>query len=181
MRYGVRSSRPLGRVLTMKITPILRSWIAVLFLALCFAGCKKKDTDDEAIRAAVRQHLVSLGTLNLQAMDMDFTKVTVQDNQANAEVSFRPKTGAPADAQMRVAYRLEKREGNWSVVKTTAAGGVIEHPAPGANPHAQPGQGSVHGNLPNFQDVLGVPKSGANGTLPPGHPQVPSSPSQPQQ
>ena len=158
---------------------ILKLSILVVLAFFCFSGCKQKQTDDDAIRAAVRQHLVSLGTLNLQAMDMDFTKVTIQENQASAEVSFRPKTGAPAGAAMQVAYRLERHDGNWSVVKTAAVGGVIEHPAPGANPHTQPVQGQIHGNLPNFKDVLGTPTSGANTTLPPGHPPVSTSASQP--
>lgn len=170
-----RGARQLGRSLITINTRSLKLLVAVAISLCCFSGCQKKQADDDAIRAAVKQHLVSLGTLNLQAMDMDFNKVTIQDNQATAAVSFRPKTGAPAGAAMQVAYRLERREGNWSVVKTAAAGGVIEHPAPGANPHAQSGQGSVHGSLPNFQDVLGQPKSGSEGSPPPGHP--PAAPS----
>ena len=159
----------------MNTTQPLKILLAATIGVLCIAGCGKKQTADDAIRAAVRQHLVSLNTLNLQAMDMDFTKVTVQDNQANAEVSFRPKTGAPAGAAMQVAYRLEKHDGNWAVVKTAAVGGVIDHPAPGANPHTEPGQREVHGNLPNFKDILGAPNSESSGALPPGHPPVSSS------
>jgi len=84
------------------------------FFALALtAGCKQKQSDDEAIRSAVRQHLTSVGTLNLQAMDMDFTKIAIQYNQASADVSFRPKTGAPAGAAMQVSYELEKQEGTW--------------------------------------------------------------------
>jgi hypothetical protein len=130
-------------------------------LLFCFAailgvlsGCKQKADDDEAVRAAVRQHLTSLGTLNLQAMDMDFTKIAVQNNQASAEVSFRPKTGAPAGATMQVSYQLEKQDGAWKVVKKSVPGGMIEHPDPNANPHGNAAGGSVHGKLPNFQEVL---------------------------
>ena len=143
----------------------------VLSMAAVF-GCRKKQNEDEAIRAAIRQHLVSLNTLNLQAMDMDFKKVAVNGNQASAEVTFTPKTGAPAGAAMQVAYRLEKRDGNWAVIKTAAAGGAIGHPDPGQNPPAQGTPGDVHGNLPNFKDVIGGQGASGKSELPPGHPPV---------
>jgi len=47
---------------------------------------------------------------------------------------------------------------------------MIEHPNPNANPHGQNVQGSVHGKLPNFQEVLGTTTSGRSDALPPGHP-----------
>ena len=147
---------------------------ALVFALVTLPGCKQASSDDDAIRAAVRQHLVSLGTLNLQAMDMDFTKVDVQKNQATADVSFRPKTGAPTGAAMQVSYRLEKQDGTWRVIKTAVAGGMIEHPNPNANPHGQNVSGSVHGNLPNFKEILGTDDSGAGNTLPAGHPNVSS-------
>ena len=146
--------------------------IAIFLVAACFSGCQKKASDDDAIRAAINKHLLSIGTLNLQAMDMDVTQTTVQDDHATAQVTFRPKTGAPTGAAMQVSYQLEKRDGNWSVLKTAAAGGMIEHPAPGTNPHTQPAQGAVHNGLPNFQDILGSPNPGATPSLPPAHPPV---------
>ena len=145
------------------------------------AGCQKKATDDNAIRDAINKHLLSIGTLNLQAMEMDVTQTTIQDDHATAQVTFRPKTGAPTGAAMQVSYQLEKRDGTWSVLKTAAAGGMIEHPAPGTNPHEQPAQGPVHNGLPNFQDILGSPNLGANPSLPPGHPAVAPGQPPPQQ
>jgi hypothetical protein len=140
--------------------------IAILATAaLLIAGCKQKQGDDEAIQAAIRQHLTALGTLNLQSMDMEFTKISVQNNQAIADVSFRPKTGAPADAKMQVSYQLQKQDGNWKVIKKSAPGGMIEHPDPNANPHGQTPAGPVHGKLPNFQDILG-----SNGSSAPNQP-----------
>ena len=134
--------------------------IASCALALAFvSGCKQKPSDDEAVRSAVRQHLSSLGTLNMQAFDTNFTTIVIQNNQASAEVSFRPKTGAPAGAAMQVSYQLEKHEGNWRVVKKSTPGGMIQHPDANANPHASPVQGEVHGKLPNFQEMLGTTNS----------------------
>lgn len=156
----------------MKNLAAMMKFFAVMTLMLVIAGCHKAQTQDDAIRAAVQQHLVALKTLNLQAMDMQFNKVTIDRGQADADVTFRPKAGATAGAEMQISYHLEKRDGNWSVVKTGAAGGAINHPAPGANPHTQPPDGNVHGSLPNFQDVLGQQKPGGDASLPAGHPPV---------
>ena len=143
--------------------------IAALAVALLLAaGCGQKPNDDEAIRSAVRQHLTSLGTLNLQAMETDFTKISIQNDKASVDVSFRPKTGAPAGAAMQVSYQLEKLEGAWKVVKRSAPGGMIEHPNPNVNPHAQV-PGDVHGKLPNFQEMLGT-----NNSQPAGQQQTPA-------
>src|SRR5262249_10288292 len=92
-------------------TPKFRVFGLLVFAAI--PGCKHKQTEDEAIRAPIRQHPVSLATLNLQAMNTDFNRITVNNNQASADVSFRPKTGAPAGAAMQVSYQLEKQDGNW--------------------------------------------------------------------
>jgi hypothetical protein len=147
--------------------------LAVGVLALFFAagGCKKQESENDAIRAGIMQHLSSVGTLNMNAMDMDIRSVSVNGNQAHAEVEFRPKNGAPQGAGMQVGYNLEKRDGAWVVQKTQTLGGMI-HPDPNQNPHQNTG---VHpGALPNFSDILnpaGAPPQG-QGTLPPGHPPI---------
>lgn len=156
----------------MRITK--HTWVAMAFGAslVMLPGCKKQQSDADGIRAGITHHLTALNTLNLNAMDMDIRNVSVQGAEARAEVTFRPKTGAPPDAGMQVAYQLEKRDSGWFVVKTEAVGGEITHPAAGGNPHTQPGQSEVHGDLPNFREILpgGQPPSGA---LPAGHPPVP--------
>lgn len=167
----------LGTKMERMKTPMIRMFGLVLLTIL--AGCKQKQGDDEAIRAAVHQHLVSLGTLNLQAMDTDFNRISVNNNQASADVSFHPKTGAPESAVMQVTYQLEKQEGNWRVVKTSTPGGMIEHPSPNINPHGQV-QGEVHGKLPNFQEMLGGQGAAGGNALPPGHPPVTTQQSQSQ-
>ena len=148
---------------------------AGLSITLLFpTACKKQQSDNEAIRAGVLQHLTGVGTLNLSAMDMNFKSVLIKGNQAQAEVEFRPKTGAPPGAGMQVAYDLEKRDGAWVVLKTQAAGGMIDHPAQSRNPHQSQ---NVHpGDLPNFSDVLNPAGASAPGALPPGHPPVNSQP-----
>lgn len=156
------------------------SLIAFLTLAaFCFAGgCKTRQNDNEAIRAGIIQHLTSVGNLNIGAMDMDIRSVSINGNQAHAEVEFRPKTGAAPGASMQVAYNLEKRDGSWIVLKTQSAGGMIQHPDPNQNPHQNQ---NVHsGSLPNFNDILNPAGRSAPGALPAGHPPVPAQQSNPQ-
>jgi hypothetical protein len=148
---------------------------AIATLAVSFAlaaGCKHQQSDNDAIRAGIKQHLISLNTLNLSAMDMDVNDVAIEDRQARAQVTFRPKTGAPAGAGMQVAYQLEKRDSAWVVVKTETAGGTIAHPAANANPHAQPAADLMHGDLPNFREMIPPANPSSGMALPPGHPPI---------
>src|SRR5579863_1279146 len=140
--------------------------ITIGLLAL-FAGCKKQESDADAIRSGINQHLASLKTINLGAMDMNVTSFSVQGDQAQAQVEFKPKTGAPNGAGMQVAYSLEKQNGLWVVQSTQPAGGSIQHPAPGENPPMNPGSPSSS-SMPNFRDL--VPGGGNSTALPPGRP-----------
>jgi hypothetical protein len=153
---------------------LLLCLIAALF---GFGACKKQVSDNDAIRAGILQHLTSVGTLNMSAMDMDVRSVSVNGNQAHAEVEFRPKNSGTPGAGMQVAYNLEKRGGAWVVLKTQSLGGMIQHPDPAQNPHTNQ---DVHsGAMPNFNEILN-PGAPAQGTLPPGHPPVTPQPSKPQ-
>jgi hypothetical protein len=150
----------------MKRAGYLLIFVGVLSL---FAGCKKQVSDADAIRSGINQHLTSLKTINLSAMDMNVLNFSIQGNQAQAEVEFKPKTGAPQGAGMQVNYTLQKLNGVWVVQNTQAAGGMIQHPAPGQNSPMNPGSPSS-GSMPNFRDL--VPGGGNANTLPPGHPPV---------
>ncbi|MBZ5662484.1 MAG: hypothetical protein LAO08_18940 [Acidobacteriia bacterium] len=153
----------------MKRTPL---FIVLSGFLILFAGCKKQESDADAIRAGINTHLNGLKTINLSAMDMIVNSFSIQGNQAQAAVEFRPKTGAPAGAGMQINYTLEKQNGVWVVQNTQPAGGAIQHPAPGSDPHATMTPGPS-GQLPNFNDLVGG-ASGASGapggSLPPGHP-----------
>src|SRR5260370_4616625 len=160
----------------------MRNVAAVLGLSaalLLGGGCKKQQSENDAIRAGIQQHLNGVGTLNLSAMEMDIRTVSVNGNQAHAEVVFRPKAGAPAGAGMQVAYNLEKREGAWVVQKTQPVGGTIQHPDPSKNPHKSEARHS--GALPNFIDIVNPAGAPPQGALPPGPPPVnaPQSNAQP--
>ena len=66
------------------------------------------------------------------------------------------------------------------VSKTLGTGEVIEHPAPGTNPHLQGDQSGTTGIVgpPMFQELLHRDATKLGGSLPPGHPVV-GSPSKP--
>jgi hypothetical protein len=145
-------------------------FLALIGLLVLFAGCKKQESDADAIRSGINLHLASLKTLNLGAMDMDITNVSIQGNQAQAQVEFKPKTGAPQGAGMQVAYSLQKQNGLWVVQNSQPAGGSIQHPAAGENPHMDSTSPSTPGSMPNFRDL--VPGGGSSTALPPGHPPV---------
>lgn len=148
-------------------------WILCGFLAVC-AGCKKQVSDADAIRDGINQHLSGLKTINLSAMDMVINNYSVQGDQAQAQVEFKPKAGAPAGAGMQVNYALQKQQnGTWVVQKTEAVGGAIQHPAPGENPQQPMMPGAASGStgaMPNLRDLAGG--GAAGGALPPGHPQI---------
>src|SRR5713226_597973 len=161
----------IGRDFRMKRIGLALGLFAAVFIS---GACRKQQTDNEAIRAGILQHLNGVGTLNMSAMEMDIRTVSINGNQANAEVEFRPKTGAPPGAGMQVSYNLEKRDGAWVVQKTQPTGGMIQHPDTNKNPHLNQ---DVHsGGLPNFSDVLNPTGAPAHGALPPGHPPVNSPP-----
>ena len=145
--------------------------LTLIGLLVFFAGCKKQESDADAIRSGINQHLAALKTLNLGAMDMNITNVSIQGNQAQAQVEFRPKTGAPQGAGMQVAYSLEKQNGLWVVQNSQPSGGSIQHPGPGENPHMDSTSPSTStGSMPNFRDL--VPGGGTPNALPPGHPPI---------
>jgi hypothetical protein len=156
----------------MKRIGLTLALAAAFFLG---AGCKNHPNDNDAIRAGILQHLNGLGTLNMSAMEMDIQKISINGNQAHAEVVFRPKTGAPAGAGMQITYNLEKRDGAWVVQKSQPAGGMIQHPDSSNNPHQNPDASS--GSLPNFNDIVNPAGTPTQGALPPGHPPVNSQPS----
>ena len=154
-----------------------RPFLTLLGILIATTGCHKQTSQTDLIRDGIRQHLVSLKTINLSAMEINVTNVAINGNTAQAQVEYLPKTGAPPGAGMRVSYSMEKRDGQWFVVKTLAAGGAIDHPDPGSNPHSQP-QAKLPGALPNFREMIPANSLNSNATLPPGHLEV--APSEPQ-
>lgn len=139
---------------------------------LLTCGCKKPQNDSEAIRAGITQHLSALSSLNLSAMDMEVGNPAIQGGQARVQVTFRPKNGAASGEGMQVLYQLEKRDSSWVVVKTEGVGGGMAHPPANGNPAAQPDASKLHGDFPNFRELIPSGPAPAGSTLPPGHPPI---------
>jgi hypothetical protein len=146
------------------------SFLAVAGLLAIFAGCKKQVSDADAIRSGINHHLASMKTLNLDAMDMNVTSVSVHGEQAEAQVEFKPKNGPPQGAGMQVSYSLAKQNGEWVVQNTQPLGGAMQHPGPGDTPESSTGSPSSTDSMPNFRDL--VPEGGNSNKLPPGHPPI---------
>src|SRR5260370_12044641 len=99
-----------------------------LFAAVFISGgCKKQQTDNEAIRAGIIQHLNGVGTLNISAMEMEIRSVSINGNQAHAEVEFRPKTDAPPAAAFQLDYHFTNPHATRLLQKPHPTGPLIHH------------------------------------------------------
>ena len=124
---------------------------ATLALGLLLTGCNKgAPQNNEAVKAAVADHVTNKAGLNLSAMDVNVVAVSYKDNEANATVRFVPKT-APEQAQ-DWNYTLESVEGKWQVKgKATLVGGNMGGTGSGSMPQGHPpvsGQGAQGQDLP---------------------------------
>ena len=156
--------------------------IAATFLGvlLLFTGaCKQKDSKDE-IRAGVVKHIASMNGLNVNNMDINVTKATVNGNQAQADVDIRVKGGDPNAPAMKLTYAMEKRGDEWVVVKGQTAGGM-QHPAPGeapppgTMPPGHPAAGGSTGHS-DFSDIMNSSQPPAQQSPPAQQPAAPAKP-----
>ena len=111
------------------------------------AGNSQAQTPENAVRAAIQDHLAHQGNLNLQAFDTDVKQVSIQGDYAKAEVEFRIKGGPGA---MQLNYSLEKHDGAWSVTNSDV-GNNSSHPAPN---QSQGGSSAMPGASHSLGDTL---------------------------
>jgi hypothetical protein len=95
-----------------------RSFV-LAFLAVLAAGCGKKLSDQDAVRASIDKHLNGRADLNLSAMDREVKQVTVNGDRASAQVEFRVKGG---DAKMDIEYSLQRQGKDWTVLSSQPVG-----------------------------------------------------------
>ena len=103
-------------------------------LLLVTSACKAKPDANEAIRAGVVKYLISLKGLNIPNMDIKLTQVSINGNQAHAQVEIRAKNDSAG--MMQLSYALEKRGEEWVVLKSQPAGGNLQRPTGGEMPGA---------------------------------------------
>jgi len=114
-----------------------------LLLVLISAGCSKQAaspgtppaantaatapsaSDRDAIAQAIQQHLSNNKGINMAAMDMTLTDVSIQGDQAQASAEFRLKQGGTS---MLMNYSLERHAGGWIVMRNQPGGGQFAHP-----------------------------------------------------
>jgi len=139
---------------------ILRCTLALI---LCLAACNRGNTDKEAVRQGIVDHVSKAG-LNMGAMELTVGSVEFNGDKANATVSFAAK-GSPASAGMSIQYQLERQAGKWVVVGRKDAGGSPHGGGAmpgGANPHGgmAPPTGGGPASMPSPRDLppTGKPK-----------------------
>jgi len=124
-------------------------------------ACSRDIQNSQAVRSGVLDYLTANQSkigLNPDAMQIDVTSVSFQENEARATVVFRAK-GAADSTPMPMVYNLA-RDGNKWVVRGKAESG--------GSPHG--------GEAPGGQLPPGHPSTGSTpapqGQLPAGHPPV---------
>jgi hypothetical protein len=130
----------------------MNRWYLVSVLAiLCAlgAGCAKKASDQDAIRASIEKPLNGRADLNLSAMDREVKQVSVSGGHASAQVEFRLKGG---DARMDIKYALERQGKEWAVTSSQPVGMGDVHPGGDPPPVSAPDSGG--GQLPQGHPAL---------------------------
>jgi hypothetical protein len=82
-------------------------------------------SDNDAIKAAIQRHLSTNSGINMSAMDMSVDRISVNGDQAQADVTFRLKQGGTS---MLMTYSLQRHAGDWIVVSSQPSGGQFAHP-----------------------------------------------------
>ncbi len=112
--------------------------LVLIALALLAAACGGSANTPEAVRRAILDHLASRPDLDLKGIQVDVASVSFRADEADALVTFRPRSGEGDAFQMR--YTLERKAGRW-VVKSKAQAGGMPHGAGGGLPPGHPDLG----------------------------------------
>jgi hypothetical protein len=125
---------------------------------------------NDAIRTAIQAHLSHNGNLSLKSFDTEVKQVTFDGDHAQAQVEFHVKNGT---GTMQLTYALEKRDGVWSVSKSTPGGSNFSHPALEKS-NAPAGSGTTGGDSSVFHvmDNLHQRTPAKSRNLLPEHPSV---------
>lgn len=96
---------------------------------ICLLACGRNINNKEAVRQVVIDHLSTRENLdlNLSAMEIDVSSLTLRGNEADATVSFRSKGSGTSLMQMK--YTLERSGNHWRV-KAKSQSGATPHGTP---------------------------------------------------
>ena len=133
----------------------------LVILALGCAGCGQAANDNDAIRGAINSHLAARGNLNIAAFETEIQKVSIQGDQAQADVVFQVKGGP---GMMQLSYNLKKTGAAWAVVESNPVGSNFTHPALDANGAplpASPQSGPTPDIIDAIHQKMGTAPTGA--------------------
>jgi len=136
--------------------------LVLLVSTLGWSGCGRTTSEDDAIRGAINAHVAAKGDLDRSAFQTEIQRVTIQGDQAQADVVFRVKDGP---GMMQLGYRLQKAGGNWAVVQSNPLGSNFTHPLLDGTGSPAP-ESPPSGAAPDIFDAIHQRMR----TLPPGHP-----------
>jgi hypothetical protein len=141
----------------------------VILLAGLAVACKSAPSDRDAISASIDRHLQGRSDLNMGVMEHQVKQITIQGDQATAQVEFWLKQRG--GASMLVDYTLARENGQWVVMRSEPAGGhpALDQSMPSGS------QGGVQGTVPFFKDLLQNPQGSGQGALPANHPPIDES------
>jgi len=134
---------------------LIRSAGVMAIITICACGCKKGEeplprdssptatapaasapspaapaapaatSEEAAIKTAIEQHLRENSGINMAAMDTSVDSISVQGDQAQANVTFRLKQGGTT---MQMNYFLSRHANGWLVMRSQPGGGQFAHP-----------------------------------------------------
>ena len=107
-------------------------------------------SDDDAIRAAIKDHLRNNHTINMAAMDVSVDSVSVNGDQAQANAAFHLKQGGTG---MTMTYFLERHANGWLVMRSQPSNGQFVHP-PMDKVQSGAGTSSATPGMPDVSDFL---------------------------
>ncbi len=112
--------------------------LAALTLLASACGVHKPSAEEQAVRAAINDHLSHQRGLALNNMKTQFKSVTIQGDTAHAEVRFQ--SIAKPDLAVGMNYTLKRVNGKWQVESSTpeASMGPDSHQHPETSPTPAP-------------------------------------------
>ncbi len=109
-------------------TAVRAAWVVAFGVLL--AGCQQATSINEQVHEAIAEHVANRGDIDASRMTIEVETVSVQGDQAEAEVIFRSRD--TPESRMNFHYELRREDGRWQVEsgRPTAVGS----PHPGGSP-----------------------------------------------
>ncbi len=134
---------------------------AFMFLLSCSSETPPPQADETGdVEKAVLGYLSEVKQIDTSRMEAELSDLVVEGDNATCTASFSLKDD-PAFPGMAFRYSLERREGTWTVVSSSAGAEGSPHGAPGGEPPAH-GMMQTHEpveDLPEGHPPIGTPDS----------------------